>query len=115
MRNFGKLASIALLFFLGTVNAAEPIRIDGSSDAAAKASWDRMLAQSKSQTQQKLVGALIQINLAGVNSAFEVASNPDLQSLSVARIKDKIAGLTAEQIIDLANRISTVKVETRAQ
>jgi len=115
MRNFGKLASIALLFFFSIINAAEPIRIDASSNAAAQASWDRMLAESNSQTQQKLLGALVQINLAGVNSALEVASNPDLQSLSVSRIKDKVAGLTAEQIIDLAGRVSTVKIETGSQ
>jgi len=109
-----KLALIALSFF-GVANAREPIRIDASSDASAQTSWNQMLAQASRQTQQKLQVAMLQLNLSGVNSAYEVVGSPDLQNLSIMRIKDKVAGLTAEQIIELADRTSTVKVEQHSR
>jgi len=113
-RNSAKFAVLAL-FLLCVACAAEPIRIDSFSDASAEASWKRMLAQSNDQTKKKLLGALIQLNFVGVNSAYEVASSPEAQNLSILRIKDKVAGLTADQIVELANRTSTVKVEVHGR
>jgi hypothetical protein len=49
-----------------------------------------------------LLAAVVQLNMIGVNTASEAPAKP-----SVARIKDKIAGLTAEEIIDLAHRTAT--------
>src|SRR5258708_4581238 len=109
-----KTALIALFFF-SLVNAGEAIRIDASSAASAEMSWRQMLAAASAQDQQKLQVALIQLNLAGVNSAYDVASNPELQNPSVIRVKDKLAGLTAEEIIELANKTSTVKVKVNSQ
>jgi hypothetical protein len=48
------------------------------------------------------------------NSAYEVASNPELQRVGPARIKDRIAGMTAEEIIDFADRNSTVTLEVKS-
>jgi hypothetical protein len=104
------VATLFLLLFAGLVHAKDPVRIDASSNASAQASWDRMTAEIDSKKKQQLQIAMVQLNLAGINSAYEVASNPELQSLSVVRIKDKIAGLTADEIIGLAKRTSTVKV-----
>ena len=114
VRNSGKFILVALFFF-GIASAGEPLRIDGSSDASVQASWNRMLARANRQTKQKLQVALLQLNLSGVNSAYEVVNNPDLQNISIVHIKDKVAGLTAEEIIDLANRTSTVKVEQHSR
>ena len=111
---FKSLSLVALLYF-GAANAAEPIRIDASTNATAQASWNEMYVQANPGTKQKLISALAELNLAGVKSAYEVVNNPDLQTLSAARIKDKIAGLTAEQIIELANKTATVKVQQHGQ
>ena len=65
--------------------------------------------------QQKLQIAILQINMIGVNSAYETMAHPELRKVSVARIKDKIAGMTADEIIDFANRNSAVKIEVQAR
>lgn len=54
---------------------------------------------------------MLKINLAGVQSVKERINNPELQGLGIARIKDKIAGLSAEEIIEYVERVSTVKIE----
>lgn len=100
-----------LLVSASFVYASDAIHFDASSDAVAKASWDRMFDNASRDQQQQLLAAVIQINLVGVKSVDEVTSNPDLQNLSAVRIKDKIAGMTAAQIIDFANRVATVKIE----
>lgn len=105
------VAMLLLMVSASCVYASDTIHFDASSDTAAKASWDRMFDHASRDEQQKLLAAVVQINLAGVKSVSEVMSNPDLQSLSAVRIKDKIAGMTAAQIIDFANRIATVKIE----
>jgi hypothetical protein len=109
------LASLLLLLLGGLVHAKDPVRIDASSNASAQASWNRMVAEIDSKKNQQLQIAVVQLNLVGVNSAYEVVANPELQSPSVVRIKDKVAGLTADEIIELANRTSTVKVNVEVK
>lgn len=58
---------------------------------------------------------MLKINMAGVQSAYDVVQSKDLQSPSIARIKDRVAGMTAEEIIALANRTSDVKVEVESR
>jgi hypothetical protein len=65
--------------------------------------------------KNKLISAMIQLNLVGVQSANEMVERPELQSLSPVRIKDKIAGMTADEIVDLANRTSTVKIKVKSE
>ena len=88
-------------------SAGEPLRLDASSDTAAEESFKRMADRLGAKRQQKL--------LIGVNSAYETVANPELRKMSVARIKDKIAGMTADEIIDFANRNSTVKIEVQSR
>jgi hypothetical protein len=109
------LATLLLLLFVGLVHAKDPVRIDASSNESAQASWDRMTAEIDGKKNQQLQIAMVQLNLVRVNSASEVVSNPELQNLSVVRIKDKVAGLTADEIIELANRTSNVKVNVEVK
>lgn len=103
---------IVSLLVAGIACAHEPVRLDASSDAAAEASWKKMIESVSAAEKRKLVVAMLQINLAGVNSAYEVAGNPELQNLGIARIKDKVAGLSADEIIALGNRTSGVQVQS---
>jgi hypothetical protein len=105
---------IAALTLSHLAAAGEPIRLDASSDSAAEASYKRMVDQLGAKKQRKLQLAILQINMTGVNSAYEVASNPELQRVGPARIKDRIAGMTAEEIIDFADRNSTVTLEVKS-
>lgn len=108
-----QLAAALLVGFLSisVSHAKEAIRIDASSDAAAEASWKKMTQEAASEKKQKLIIALLQINLAGVGSAYEAAANPELESFGIARVKDRVAGLTADEIIELGNRVSTIKIQ----
>lgn len=108
-----KLISVVLT--LGLVSAglqAEGVlRLDASSDASAESSWKEMLDTASPDKRQKLVAAMLEINLAGVKSATQVFEMPDRDQIGIARIKDKVAGMTADQIIDLGKKVSTVRVE----
>lgn len=107
--------AVFLIGFLAVagVQAGESIRLDASSDASAKSSWKRMTESVSREKQQQLLVAMLQINLAGVNSAYEVAGNPELQHPSITRIKDRIAGLNADEIIAMGNRVSTFQAEVK--
>lgn len=99
---------------IGIACAKEPIRLDASSDAAAESSWNRMTESVTPAKKQKLLVAILQINLAGVNSAYEVAGNPELQRLGIARIKDKVANLNADEIIELGNRTASAQISVQS-
>ena len=83
------------------------IRIDGSSDEAANRTFQRMMKSLKPDQQQALVIALLQINFIGVESAEEMTGNAALQNPSAARVRDKIAGMTATEIIEFAKKNAT--------
>jgi hypothetical protein len=108
-----KRAFAAVLLGLAalTAGAREPIRLDASSAEAAEASWKQMVGSAHGGKKQKLLEAMLKINLAGVQSGYEVVGNRDLQSLGIARIRDKVAGMSAEEIIELGERVGTVKIE----
>jgi hypothetical protein len=97
-----------------SVYAAEPLRLDASTDETTVASWNAMVGAASPTQRQQLLEAMLKINLAGINSANEMLSTPDTDSLGIVRIKEKVSGLTAEQIIDLSNKVSTVRVEHRS-
>lgn len=84
------------------VHAREGTRIDASSDAAADQSYVRMLRECSREKQKRLAAALIELNFAGTHSAYEVVNDPKKQTASAANIKDKIAGMNADEIIAFA-------------
>jgi hypothetical protein len=110
------LSKIVLVLCVGMVTtpatfAREEVRVDGSSAEAAQKSYAQMSSQLDSQRRQDLTLAIIKINLIGVNSATEVAGNPELQEFGVQRIRAVVAGMTAEEIIKYANDHANVRVE----
>jgi hypothetical protein len=106
------IAAAVMTFAIATgAYAKEPVRLDGSSEQAAVATWEAMVDSAKPKTRKKLIEAVLKINLAGVKSAAEAAENPELQSLGIVRIKDQVAGMTAEEIIEYGERVSTVTIE----
>ena len=91
------------------------VRLDATSDATAQVSYEKMMRQAGEKQQKALAVAMLKLNMAGVQSAHEVVQDKDLQSLSIARIKDRVAGMTAEEIIALAERTSDVKVDVKSR
>lgn len=96
-------------------NSGQAVRLDATSAATAEQSFKRMLDQSGATRQQELALAVLKLSMAGVQSAYEVIGHPELQSSSIVGIKDRVAGMTAEEIIDLANRKSDVRIEVRSK
>jgi hypothetical protein len=104
--------SVVLILGCATVVAPQaPVRIDASSSQAAEASYKAMQKGRSLADQQKLGAAVLVLNWQGVKSAYEVANNPELQSPSIVRIRTKVAGMTAEQIIALAAKNPSVRIE----
>lgn len=104
-------AVLAGLLAISSVGAKEPLRLDASTDATAEASWKAMHEEASPEQKQKLALAMLKINLAGTHSAHDAARDPALQTLGITGIKDKVSGMTAEEIIALADRVSTITAE----
>lgn len=92
-----------------------PSRIDASSPEAAEASYKTMMKGRSGADQQKLALAVLMLNMEGVKSAHEVVQRPELQEPSISRIRDKVAGMTAEQIIERAAKNPSVRIEAAGQ
>lgn len=84
-------------------------RIDATSNDTADATFNAMIREASASEREALMVAMLKINFAGVQSAFEVARNPDLRKPSIARIKDRVAGMTADEIIEYSEKVSTVE------
>lgn len=106
---------IALLFLTGCAVSKETIRIDGSSDGSVEQSYKRMLNSLNQDRQMKLVMAILQLNMIGVDSAKEMLADSALRHPGPVRIKDKIAGLDSGEIVALANKTATVKTYLAGQ
>ncbi len=104
------ITALLILAFAPGAHAKEPVRLDATSDESAEETWREMFSSATPATRKKLQEAMLKINLEGVQSVKERINNPELQSLGIARIKDKIAGLSAEEIIEYGERVSTVKI-----
>jgi hypothetical protein len=98
-----KPVGIGLLLLFATASvAAQGIHIDGSSEAAANKSYQRMVNSLDGKKKDELVTAVLQLNMVGVESADDAPTNA-----TAGRIRDRIGGLTAAEIIDLAHRTAT--------
>lgn len=110
------ILTIAVVVTLNACAAAGPgsselVRLDGSSNVSAERSFTRMIKQRDQDKQPELLIAILKLNMAGVESAIDVAADPELQSISVSRIKHRIDGMTADEIIELAETATDVTVE----
>lgn len=107
--------SAALAAGCATTQPAQAVRLDASSPQAAEASFKAMMKGRSEAERRKLVLAVLMLNMEGVKSAHEVVNNPELQSPSIVRIRDKVAGMTAEQIIERAAQNPSVRIEVPGQ
>jgi len=114
MWKYPAVAVFSAVLILGcatVVTQQTTVRIDASSSQAAEASYKAMMKGRSQADQQKLGLAVLVLNMQGVKSAREVVNNPELQSPSIVRIRTKVAGMTAEQIIALAAKNPSVRIE----
>lgn len=102
LRKISRFVPVALACISLTVAAGQGIHIDASSEASADRSFQRMLNSLDTNQKTQLAAAVVQLNLVGVETASDAPAHP-----SAGRIRDKIGGLTASEIIDLAHRTAT--------
>lgn len=103
---------VLVLAFAGSSFAASPIRIDATSAQSAQTTWSEMLRAATPQVRQELEEAILKINLEGVQSASDPASTPPSGGFGIVRIKGRVAGMTAAEIIRFANKVSTVEIKS---
>jgi len=108
-------ALVALLLVAGTAHARKTIRIDGSSDKSVEQSFNRMMKSLDDDGRTALMTAIIQLNLVGVSGAAEMLADPALRNPGPARIKTRIAGLSASEIVALARKTATTRVVIAGQ
>lgn len=101
---------VAALLFVAAAHAREPIRIDASTEATTRASFEAMTASLSPRKQQALQIAVLVLNMDGVSSAYEAVNNPELQHPSIERIRNTVSGMTAEEIIRRSKRVKSVRV-----
>lgn len=99
---FASLLAISATIAPRIAMAADPVRIDGSSDRAAERSFQKMMGKRDRDAQMQLAMAMLQINMAGASSASEMLANPELRKPSIMRIREQVDGMTAEEIVALA-------------
>ena len=104
------LSTLLAVMASGTALASDPIRLDASSDQAALNSFKSMLEQLPQQKQEDLQFAVLKINMDGVGSASEMLADPALRAPTIARIKDRVAGMTAEEILAVSEAVTSVQL-----
>lgn len=92
--------------------AKRGMRIDATSVESTNSSFERMVQKLPRRKAEKVIAAMLLINLEGVKSMYDVVGDPNLHNLSAARIKDRIGGMTADEIIALADSLETPTVES---
>ena len=98
---------LLLAMCVGSAIAKEVPRIDASSDEAASSSFAAMFDALPAAEQAELAVAMLKLNMRGVNSAYDLAGRPDP---SIVPIKDDVSGMTAAEIIALAQDANDVKI-----
>ena len=114
MKNSLLAASLVMFLAACATTPAGPMAIDGTTAATAEASWERMLDTVDPATRMALLQAMIQINLQGVDSVYDIAGNDDMKQLSISRIREQVDGMTADEIVALGEQVGTVKIEVQA-
>lgn len=96
-----------LFFFMHAAIAAEPLRIDGSTDQSANESFKRMIEEASPEKSRELQMAGLLIIMDGVGSAKEAIDRPELRNPSISLVKDRVNGMTADELIALSKKSTT--------
>lgn len=105
------LCVAGLLATSDALAARKAVTLDGSSDRAAQRSYQKMFRGRSDAEKLALALAVAKINLEGINSAYELVASPARDDLGITRIRERVNGLSAEQIIALGEQVSSVRIE----
>ncbi|MBF6023436.1 hypothetical protein [Lysobacter niastensis] len=101
------LAACFVLVASLSASAADPVRIDGTTDQSANESFNRMVEQIAPEKRMDLQVAMLLIVMDGVGSAKEAMTRPELRNPSIVLIKDRVNGMTADELIALSKTSTT--------
>lgn len=104
-RFFATVLVLAVVSF--SAIAADPVRIDGTTNETAEASFRRMVEQAPPDKSRELQMAMLLIVMDGVGSAREMLSRPELRSPTIALVKERVNGMTADELIALSKTSTT--------
>jgi hypothetical protein len=100
----------AALSGCATVGSGEGVvRIDATSAETAEASYQAMLVGRSEAQMQRLALAVLLLNLEGVKSAYDLVGD---DHGSVGAIRNKVAGMSADEIIALSARVKEPRIES---
>lgn len=80
----------------------QAVRIDNSSLASFRSSWERLHASLSPAQRADLNHAVVELTFAGYGDAAKVPANLRSSPIVPEMIRDRIAGLTYAEIIALA-------------
>ena len=83
------------------------LRIDSSSASAAEASYEAMMDARDGVEQRELALAVLVIGSEDTKNAYDAINSPDP---SIVTIRDKVAGMTAQEIIIRAAQVTSVRL-----
>lgn len=89
----------------------EPLRIDGTTDETAQASYTKMARGLSPERKMALALAVLKLNMEGINSAHEMLNTPGANSPSITRIRERVNGMTAQEIIALGETVEGIQIE----
>jgi hypothetical protein len=92
-KNTIRLALICLCLGLSYASAAEPKRIDTSSNEALRKSLEEIDAQLTPDERKQFIAAVVQLDLA----------NPRFKGMTIQQVMSLINGMTAKEIIEFAD------------
>lgn len=112
MNYLGKPVIAGALFFIALTPAVakESARINAENEQVANSSFKKMMKALPQKKQQELAIAMLQLNMAGKNSVYDVMPG---EKPSAGRIKDRIAGMSADEIIELSRTAPDVKTKVK--
>jgi hypothetical protein len=102
MRNRVILSVLLIFAAITGTSARDPVRIDASSDIAANTTFEKMMRDCPRGQQKALVAAIVQLNLTGTHTVYEVVNDANKLQISAAHVKDQISGMSADEIIAFA-------------
>lgn len=108
------LKNLAVAFFAAGIAcsalAEDTISIDAQSEESAQHTYEHMFHQLPKGKRMELQMAILLLNMDGVGSASEMLANPDLRNPGIKRIRARVAGMSADQIIAESKKVTSVQL-----
>lgn len=90
--------------------AQDSVTIDAQSEESAQRTYEQMFQRLPEGKRMELQMAILQLNMDGVGSASEMLADPELRNPGIKRIRARVAGMSADQIIAESKKVTSVRL-----